>query len=127
MLKSFSYIFQISFFCGMDPECNKFGSKKGMVIAKENVEKYYSVVGVLEKWTETLEVFEHYVPFYFKGVKKVYKKFMKEKPINKNNIKPKIPKYIKDQMSKNFTVEIEFYEFCKQRFHKQYLAIKGKL
>ena len=49
---------------------------------------------------------------------------MRDKPKNKNNIKQKVSQSIKDQIAANFTVEIEFYEFCKQRFHKQYLAMK---
>ena len=107
----------------MDSECDKFGSPEGLEIAKNNVEKYYSVVGILEKWTETLKVLEHYIPKYFKDVRKVYKEYMKERIINASKIKPKIPQYIKDQMKTNFTTEIEFYEFCQQRFYKQLLAI----
>ena len=40
--------------------------------AKENVEKHYAVVGVLEELNKTLTVLEHYVPRYFKGAKDVY-------------------------------------------------------
>ena len=115
---------QISFFCGMKPECDIFGSEDGLKLAKSNVEKYYSVVGILEKWNESLEVMEHYIPRFFKNAGKTYKDYMKNKPRNKNNIKQKVSKEIKNQIGVNFTVEIEFYEFCKQRFYKQYLAIK---
>ena len=117
-------IFQIAFFCGHGPECDIFENPKALEIAKYNVENYYSVVGILEKWQETLQVFESYLPAYFKDVKKVYKEYMNEKIVNSNNIKPKIPQYIKDRIAANFTMEIEFYEFCKQRFYKQLLAIQ---
>ncbi len=40
--------------------------------AKENVEKHYAVVGVLEELNKTLTVLEHYIPRYFKGAKDVY-------------------------------------------------------
>jgi hypothetical protein len=40
--------------------------------AKENVEKHYAVVGVLEELNKTLTVLEHYVPRFFKGAKDVY-------------------------------------------------------
>ena len=40
--------------------------------AKENVEKHYAVVGVLEEFNKTLTVLEHYVPRFFKGAKDVY-------------------------------------------------------
>ncbi len=37
--------------------------------------------------------------------------------------KPKVPEETKDIVRKNFTREMEFYDFCKQRLHKQYLAL----
>ena len=40
--------------------------------AKENVEKHYAVVGVLEELNKTLTVLEHYVPRFFKGAKETY-------------------------------------------------------
>jgi hypothetical protein len=40
------------------------------------VEKYYPVVGVLEELNATLEVLEHEIPYYFKGVENMYKKKM---------------------------------------------------
>lgn len=116
--------FQIAFFCGHDPECDVFNNPAALEIAKNNVEKYYAVVGVLEKWQETLQILESYIPAYFTSVRKIYNEYMKEKKVNSNNIKPNIPQYIKDKVAANFTIEIEFYEFCKQRFYKQLLAIQ---
>ena len=40
--------------------------------AKENVEKHYAVVGVLEDFNKTLAVLEHYIPTIFKGSLKIY-------------------------------------------------------
>ena len=40
--------------------------------AKDNVEKHYTVVGVLEDFNKTLAVLEHYVPRIFKGSLNVY-------------------------------------------------------
>ena len=42
--------------------CNSF-NKNSYVYLELQVEKYYSVVGILEKWNESLEVMEHYIPF----------------------------------------------------------------
>ena len=47
-------------------------------------------------------------------------------PDNKNDFKVHTPEYIKIIIAKNFTQELEFYEFCKQRFQKQLLAIQYK-
>ena len=41
-------------------------------MAKENVEKHYAVVGVLEELNKTLTVLEHYVPRFFNGAKDIY-------------------------------------------------------
>lgn len=40
--------------------------------AKQNVEKHYSVVGVLEEMDVTLKVLEKYIPRFFTGASKVY-------------------------------------------------------
>ena len=43
--------------------------------------------------------------------------------INRNIYKPPVSEATKEIVRKNFTREIEFFEFCKQRLHKQYLAL----
>ena len=108
----------------MAPECDKAESEEALKRAKSNVEKYFAVVGILEMWQESLQVMEHYVPRYFNGARHAYNQHMREKPKNKNIFKPKVSKEIKRQIAVNQTAELEFYEFCKQRFYKQYLSIK---
>ena len=49
-----------------------FNTEIALRKAKENVEKHYAVVGVLEEMNKTLTVLEHYVPRYFKGAKDIY-------------------------------------------------------
>lgn len=43
---------------------------------------------------------------------------------NSNPFKPHISEEIKQMVRQNFTREIEFYQFCRQRLHRQYLALK---
>lgn len=43
--------------------------------------------------------------------------------INTNRFKPPVSEMVKDIVRKNFTREIEFYEFCRQRLYKQYAAL----
>jgi hypothetical protein len=43
--------------------------------------------------------------------------------INRNIYKPKVEEKVKDIVRKNFTRELEFYEFCRQRLHLQYIAL----
>ena len=49
-----------------------FNTEVAMKKAKENVEKHYAVVGVLEELNKTLTVLEHYVPRFFKGALNTY-------------------------------------------------------
>lgn len=50
----------------------RLNKKWALQIAKENVEKYYSVVGVLEEFNTTLQVIEFKIPYFFKGIQKLY-------------------------------------------------------
>ena len=112
----------------------------------ENVEKHYAVVGILEELNKTLTVLEHYVPRFFKGalntywskrdstIQLMYRSILNYSfsfsdevhmysKINRNIYKPPVAEATKEIVRKNFTREIEFFEFCKQRLHKQYLAL----
>ena len=129
------------FFCGHSEDCVGFNTEKALNMAKENVEKHYAVVGVLEEMNKTLTVLEHYVPRFFKGARDVYySKFQKShklldnfywildevqkySKINRNIYKPPVSEETKKIVRQNFTREIEFFEFCKQRLHKQYMAL----
>lgn len=41
-------------------------------LAKRNVAEHYTVVGVLERYREFLQVLEHYFPKLFKGIVELY-------------------------------------------------------
>lgn len=115
---------QTMFFCGHDESCVGFNTEVAMRKAMENVEKHYAVVGVLEDLNKTLTVLEHYIPRFFKGAKDVYyNQIQKFSKINRNIYKPPVSEEVKMTVRQNFTREIEFFEFCKQRLHKQYLAL----
>lgn len=44
--------------------------------------------------------------------------------INRNAFKPPVSEYVKDIVRRNFSREVEFYEFCKDRLYKQYRALR---
>ena len=130
------------FFCGHSEDCVGFNTERALNLAKENVEKHYAVVGVLEEMNKTLTVLEHYVPRFFKGARDVYyselqndlrsfyptslfilDEVQKYSKINRNIYKPPVSDETKKLVRQNFTREIEFFEFCKQRLHKQYMAL----
>lgn len=44
--------------------------------------------------------------------------------INRNLFKPPVSEEVKDIVRANFTREVEFYNFCRQRLHRQLLALR---
>jgi len=111
------------FFCGQDLLCSGFNTDVALRKAKDNVEKHYAVVGVLEDFNKTLSVLEHYIPTIFKGSLNIYWETLKGQRFVQNSYKKPLDKTIRDVLQPNFTREIEFYEFCKQRLNRQYMSI----
>jgi hypothetical protein len=100
-----------------------FNSRDALERAKNVVETQYSVVGVLEDLNITLAVLEKYIPRFFAGATEIYHNEIKSfNNINRNNFKPPVSEEIKNLVRQNFSREIEFYKFCKQRLHTQFLA-----
>lgn len=103
--------------------CRPFNTDGALERAKFAVETQYSVVGVLEDLNTTLAVFEKYIPRFFAGATEIYYNEIRSlDKINKNLFKPPVSEEVKNLVRQNFTREIEFYKFCKQRLHKQFLA-----
>ncbi|KAF2901601.1 hypothetical protein ILUMI_04588 [Ignelater luminosus] len=116
---------QSMFFCGHDEACTPFNTQGALQKAKMAVEQHYAVVGVLEDLNSTLTVLEHYVPRFFKGAFEVYwDEISRYNTINRNTFKPPVSEEVKEIVRRNFTKEIEFYQFCKQRLHKQLFALR---
>lgn len=100
-----------------------FNTDGALQRAKRAVETQYAVVGVLEDLNTTLTVFEKYIPRFFRGATEVYYDDISNgNRINGNAFKPPVSEEVKNIVRRNFTREIEFYEFCRQRLHKQLLA-----
>lgn len=107
-------------FCGHEPVCQLFNNPEALEIAKKNVEKYYTVVGITENMDMTLTVAEKKMPQYFKGARKVY--FNDPDVIearSSNFFKFPVSEEVKAIVRKRFKYEIEFYNFCKQRLLSQ--------
>eukprot|EP00096_Caligus_rogercresseyi_P005346 TRINITY_DN2062_c0_g1_i1.p1 TRINITY_DN2062_c0_g1~~TRINITY_DN2062_c0_g1_i1.p1 ORF type:complete len:559 (-),score=52.45 TRINITY_DN2062_c0_g1_i1:143-1819(-) len=119
---------QVMAFCGHELYCADFNSQRALQKAKENVERFYPVVGVIEALNQSLTVFTDRFPSLFPRASiDLYhsSEKVKHKKIT-NNLKPHIPQEIIDVLSRNFTREIEFYDFCKQRLQNQYDIILNK-
>lgn len=116
---------QTLFFCGHEPQCTPFNTAEALQRAKRVVEEQYAVVGVLEDLNSTLLAFERYVPRFFEGALQLYWEELNTfNRINRNAFKPPVSEAVKQIVRANFTREIEFYEFCKQRLHMQLRALR---
>ncbi|XP_013171987.1 PREDICTED: heparan sulfate 2-O-sulfotransferase pipe [Papilio xuthus] len=116
---------QTLFFCGHEPQCTPFNSREALQRAKRVVEQQYAVVGVLEDMNATLLAFERYIPRFFKGALNLYWEELNTfNRINRNAFKPPVSEAVKQIVRANFTREIEFYEFCKQRLYTQLRALR---
>ena len=130
---------QMMQFCGQHPLCVRFNSREALEEAKVVVERSYPVVAVLELWEESLQVLEHVLPHFFTGATQMYAKKKKEvswssdqtvillfqiRGMSQNFHKGAVSEEIKALVRKNFSMEIEFYEFTKKRLLNQLEEIK---
>lgn len=107
------YDLTIPYFCGHEKQCLQFNNRWALNQAMANLEKYFSVVGILEDMDATLNVLETKVPAYFKGVKNLYHNTLKEPRINANYERPRnISAAILQKLKSYFHCEYEFYTFA---------------
>ena len=74
------------YFCGHDPECTELGNRAAVQKAKENVDRHFEVVGVLEHLEESLAVLENRLPAFFKGAVQWHQN-IDQGTRNKNSVK----------------------------------------
>merc|ERR1711974_248292 len=112
---------QIMAFCGHDPFCADFNSERALAAAKENVDRHYAVVGVIEELNKTLEVMEAFMPDVFPGAFELYHIHpeIRQKQ-NRNAFNIPVAEDVLETVRRSFTREIEFYEFCRQRLDRQH-------
>ena len=123
----FDYRSQMMFFCGNTIECSLFNSEIVLNKAKTIVEEKYSVIGILEDLESTFKVLENYVPKFFRNSTKIFKDNDSNLTLthtNKNPIKKKLEDHTRKFLEKKFSVEIEFYEYCKQRLYNQLQSLE---
>ncbi|KAK6638435.1 hypothetical protein RUM44_008864 [Polyplax serrata] len=122
-----SYDLTIPYFCGQESRCRLLNDKWALQKAKENVDAYFPVVGVLEELNKTLAVLEDRIPIFFKGVQHVYFKELLEPHKNRNRWKPRrmnqlVKRHLKNQLSD----EYDFYNWIRSRLRAQYVKIENK-
>ena len=65
------------YFCGQSDECMIVGSKLALDRAKANIDRWFPVVAVLERMTQSLRVLEYVLPKFFSGASRVYSQDLK--------------------------------------------------
>ncbi len=91
-------IFFQPFFCGQSKECQILGSDWALAKAKENIEKWYLVVGILEDFNGTLAILEDKLPRFFRNATTLYNTYLR-------GIQVRLPSLLK----------VNFYPFICQR------------
>ena len=112
---------QMLFFCGYTMECIHGSNYYKYSKAIENVQKYYSVIGVLEEMEKTLNVFENFLPRYFKSSVKLFGQDKEKR--NSNRFKQIISTQARKILQRQLYYEIQFYEFVKFRLLSQYQTL----
>jgi len=123
----FDFRSQMMFFCGNTMDCSLFNSPRVLNKAKTIAEEKYSVIGILEDLESTFSALQAYVPKFFRNAKKIFNENESNLTLthtNKNPIRKPISNQTRTFLEKKFSVEIEFYEFCKQRLHNQLKSLE---
>ncbi|XP_077996011.1 uronyl 2-sulfotransferase-like [Glandiceps talaboti] len=113
--KGDSIFYIIPYFCGQDSRCRNT-SQWALDRAMENVEKYFSVIGLSEEYEDTLKLYEATLPEIFKGALEIYKtpgSIRSTKTKNKTGPSPEVVEIMNERLA----LENEFYVFIKRRFY----------
>ncbi|XP_065284809.1 uronyl 2-sulfotransferase isoform X1 [Dermacentor albipictus] len=109
----------VPYFCGHDPRCLIVQNSWALDKARQNIERHFSVVGVLEDLNTTLALLETSVPIFFRGAAALYRKEGLHK--NRNWSGPsKVALRTREMLRRNISLEYELYEFVRQRLHAQW-------
>ncbi|XP_063587135.1 uronyl 2-sulfotransferase-like [Penaeus indicus] len=115
---------QLTFFCGHHPTCRQVGSRWALNQAKYHLENYYSVVGVLEELSLSLQVLQHYLPRFFNNVGALElgsgHVVLNERP---REYKPTVTNATKGMLRSILKEDLELYQFARQRLHLQARAL----
>jgi dermatan/chondrotin sulfate uronyl 2-O-sulfotransferase UST len=106
----------LRYFCRIT-ECRGGDEQELLQIAKQNVERYYTVVGITEDLESFFQLLEHYFPEMFRGAVDVYRTTAPQN-VDVNKASHALTNATTDLLRKQLGHEYEFYEFVKQRFMK---------
>ena len=110
---------QITFFCGEDVECLFLGNPEALRIAKENIQKHFIVVGLLEDLDKTHMVMECLMPEKMQQLGREHRR----KELHVHSVH-KVSQGLSEEaalvMRERLSLEYELYNFVKERLEIQY-------
>ncbi|XP_043193670.1 heparan sulfate 2-O-sulfotransferase pipe-like [Amphibalanus amphitrite] len=113
-----------SYFCGHEAVCREFNNRAALQRALENLEKKYAVVGILETLDRSLQVFQAFVPMYFRNAVKLFDK----SPLKSNtNQHEPATAAVEEELASRLWADIELYRLAEQRLYLQYRSIGGRV
>lgn len=123
----------ISYFCGQSPICydvrKRTISHAALSLAKSNIERFYTWVGILEYFDDSLELLEHNLPSIFHGITELYRTKIRR---DRENVTPtdyrsSISNTTRDVLIRLLKPEYELYGFVRKRFMDNYKLVFGRL
>ncbi|XP_059078770.1 heparan sulfate 2-O-sulfotransferase 1-like [Tigriopus californicus] len=115
---------QLTYFCGSALECSQVGNLRALQQAKSNLERHYSVVGIMSDLETSLRVMEAYLPAFFTGAEHLFRRMRSpngEEFRRNPGIKPVTPldSRLHESLKSNLSTEYQFYEFALKRLIDQ--------
>lgn len=109
----------VPYFCGQDPRCLVVQNSWALERARQNIERHFTVVGVLEDLDIALTLLEKRVPVFFRGATAIYHKEGLHENRNLSG-SSKVAPWVRDVLRRNLSLEYELYDFVRQRLHAQW-------
>lgn len=99
------------FFCGYQDYCAK-GNQRALNQAKQNILANYAVIGLLEEWELSSQLFRKILPEFFT---QIHEKIARYK-VNKNRKVEKLPAQLIQAIKQANDADYQLYHFIKQLF-----------
>lgn len=120
----------VSYFCGQSHVCDDTlaspVSEAALSLAKSNIEKYYTYVGLLEYIADSLKLLEHTLPDVFSGLSDAYRdqvRILARVNVVPDRNRVQISNESRTILRRLLTNEYALYEFIKARFIRKYRKV----
>ena len=110
----------LAYLCSRSQHCFPL-NENSLQIIKQNVERYYTVVGIAEDLESFFDLLEYRYPKTFRGALNVYRNITPQN-VDKRKSSHPIEESTRDALKYDLRYEYMFYEFIKQRLYNAKLS-----